>query len=430
MHRTLDGIGETDGLHDTGVLIVGACGHVRALVGITERGGRGCGEQVLFDALPDTSVEILHDEVFGRIGFAGHRGVELHGRAGFEPLHGQGVEPVVALDHRRDGGLVGADRAGEFPSGIGLAAHDGDVTRIARGGREHVRHAPRGVVLSDSRCREDPLAREGRACRFLRDRYGRRLRQVRGGEGNCCGPRLGLRVHVGRDADLLDVGAFRARCERYVVQVGDLHPFAAARAYGPVVVGGREAHDGGVGSQGVQSDRSGSDAESRLGGSGRSGRVVEDVLPRDVDSRSAVGPEVVHVVVGIDSDHDVIAVVVGSHVALRDAVAEYGGLVALPEEAAFVFVVVTVGDDAAVVLASHELVVVVVHEAHDAAAAPFVLADHVAAVHDLGEFGACARDAGDVADAGAACGGELVEIVAVVGAVGQVGVAVGCRDDA
>ena len=229
---------------------------------------------------------------------------------------------------------------------------------------------------------------------------------------------------------MLDVGAFRARCERHVVQVGDLHPFAAARVYGPVVVGGREAHDGGVGSQGVQSDRSGNDAESRLGGSGRSGRVVEDVLPRDVDSRSAVGPEVVHVVVGIDSDHDVIAVVVGSHVALRDAVAEYGGLVALPEEAAFVFVVVTVGDDAAVVLASHELVVVVVHEAHDAAAAPFVLADHVAAVHDLGEFGACARDAGDVADAGAACGGELVAIVAVVGAVGQVGVAVGRRDDA
>jgi len=106
MHRTLDGIGETDGLHDTGVLIVGACGHVRALVGITERGGRGCGEQVLFDALPDTSVEILHDEVFGRIGFAGHRGVELYGRTGFESPYGQGVEPVVTFDHCRDGGTV------------------------------------------------------------------------------------------------------------------------------------------------------------------------------------------------------------------------------------------------------------------------------------------------------------------------------------
>lgn len=30
------------------------------------------------------------------------------------------------------------------------------------------------------------------------------------------GARFGLRVHIGRDADLLDVGAFRARSERHV----------------------------------------------------------------------------------------------------------------------------------------------------------------------------------------------------------------------
>ena len=237
-------------------------------------------------------------------------------------------------------------------------------------------------------------------------------------------------VHVGRDADLLDVGAFRARSERHVVQVGDLHPFAAARAHGPVIVGGREAHDGGVGSQGVQPDRSGSDAESRFGGSGRPGGVVEDVLPRDVNGVGAVGSEVVHVVVGVAPDHDVTAAVVGAYVALRDAVAEYGGLVALPEEGPFVVVVVAVGDDAAVVLAPHELVVVVVHEADDAARRAVRPADHVAVVHDLGEFGARARDAGDVADAGVARRGEGVVVVAVVGAVGQVGVAVGRGDDA
>ena len=51
-------------------------------------------------------------------------------------------------------------------------------------------------------------------------------------------------VHVGRDADLLDVRAFRARCERHVVQVGDFYPLATVRAYGPIVVGGRETHNG------------------------------------------------------------------------------------------------------------------------------------------------------------------------------------------
>lgn len=79
-----------------------------------------------------------------------------------------------------------------------------------------------------------------------------------------------------------------------------------------------------------------------------------------------------------------------------------GGLVALPEEGPFVVVVVAVGDDAAVVLAPHELVVVVVYEADDAARRAVRPADHVAVVHDLGEFGARARDAGDVADAGVA----------------------------
>ena len=104
--------------------------------------------------------------------------------AGFEPLYGQRIEPVVSLDHRRDGGFVGADRAGELPSGIGVVTHDGDVTRAAQSRRKHVRSAPRGVVLSDGRGREDPLAGEGRARRFLRDRNGRRLRLIRGEEGD------------------------------------------------------------------------------------------------------------------------------------------------------------------------------------------------------------------------------------------------------
>lgn len=143
-----------------------------------------------------------------------------------------------------------------------------------------------------------------------------------------------------------------------------------------------------------------------------------------------MGPEVVHVVVGIDSDHNVIAVIVGSHVALSDAVAELGGHVALPEETALVFVVLAVGNDAAVVLALYELIVGMIHQADDAAAAPFVLADHIAVIYDSGESASLSCDAGDGTDAGAAYGGELVEIVAVVGAVSQMGVAVGCRDDA
>lgn len=205
----------------------------------------------------------------GELGFAGHRGVELHGRTGFEPLYGQRIEPVVSLDHRRDGGFVGADRAGELPSGIGVAAHDGDVTRAGpRSIGRMFEGAPlRSCTVPTVEAREGPLAGEAGPAASCMTENGRRLRLVRGGEGDRRGTRLGLGVHVGRDADLLDVRAFRARCERHVVQVGDFHPFVAARAYGPVVVGGREAYDGGVGSQGVQFDRSGSDAESRFGGS-------------------------------------------------------------------------------------------------------------------------------------------------------------------
>ena len=138
--------------------------------------------------------------------------------------------------------------------------------------------------------------------------------------------------------------------------------------------------------------------------------------------RRIVVADVGHVIRVVHADQRIGAVLVSAQIALRDAIAESGRLVALPEERALV--IGAVGDHQSVILAADECVAVVIDQTDDAARRAARLADHIAAVDGIGDLAPDCRNAGNVADAGVVYRGKGIDVVAFVHAVLDLGVAV------
>lgn len=131
--------------------------------------------------------------------------------------------------------------------------------------------------------------------------------------------------------------------------------------------------------------------------------------------RRIVVADVGHVIRVVHADQRIGAVLVSAQIALRDAIAESGRLVALPEERALV--TGAVGNHQPVIFAADECVAVVIDQTDDAARRAARLADHIAAIDGIGDLAPDCRNAGNVADAGAIYRGKGIDVVAFVHAV-------------